>query len=313
MMPINRLPENGTYSLSSVPDHSLVGGCYDESNCSILKSSDIKEGWSGSDGIELIMSHFWIDSHFTISSINRSNYLVTFNERSRFRFSDDFTGNPAVYWLANVPGKPSPGSWNYNINNGILTYCPIIGQNINDISEIGVGDLAIEILGDNHLPYPVNNITFNHIAISGVDSRLPSKNANEYQGSCEIHGAIRFYYSTKCNINNCLFEKIVRGTRLNLESACKNCEINANIIRHIGAGGIRISGVDVKGPEWAKTDHITIYNNDIYDYGKIYRSGVGILSQQAAQVMIRKIIGYMKEITRVYHVGGYGDITQMLK
>ena len=80
-----------------------------------FKPGDIRADWTNLQDVEVIVYHFWTDSHLPIKSVDTTSNLVTFACKASKTFTDDFTENGARYIVENVfEGLDAPGEWYLN-------------------------------------------------------------------------------------------------------------------------------------------------------------------------------------------------------
>ena len=96
-----------------------------------FKPGDIRADWTNLSDVEVIVYHFWTDSHLPIKTVDTESNLVTFAHKAGKTFTDDFTEDGARYIVENVfEGLDAPGEWYLNRRTGQLFYYPMPGEDL---------------------------------------------------------------------------------------------------------------------------------------------------------------------------------------
>jgi hypothetical protein len=75
-----------------------------------FKPGDIRADWTNLSDVEVIVYHFWTDSHLPIQTVDTVSNLVTFAHKAGKTFTDDFSEDGARYVVDNVfEGLDAPG------------------------------------------------------------------------------------------------------------------------------------------------------------------------------------------------------------
>ncbi len=133
-----RIPNEGFLRVAACPEGTPKTANYHKA-CQTFqfKPGDIRADWTNLQDVEVIVYHFWTDSHLPIKSVDTTSNLVTFACKATKTFTDDFTENGARYIVENVfEGLDAPGEWYLNRHTGVLFYYPKAGEDMSRVEVI---------------------------------------------------------------------------------------------------------------------------------------------------------------------------------
>ena len=125
-----RTPNEGYLRVAGCPEGTPKTAHYHK-DCQTFefKPGDIRADWTNLSDVEVIVYHFWTDSHLPIKTVDTVSNLVTFAHKAGKTFTDDFTEDGARYIVENVfEGLDAPGEWYLNRRTGQLFYYPHAGR-----------------------------------------------------------------------------------------------------------------------------------------------------------------------------------------
>ncbi|MHC4521122.1 MAG: hypothetical protein ACYTAS_21215, partial [Planctomycetota bacterium] len=127
-----RIPNEGFLRVAGCPEGTPRTAHYHKDCQSFeFKPGDLDPAWTNLDDVEVIVYHFWTDSHLPIQSIDMGKHLVTFKHKAGKVFTDDFSENGARYIVENVfEGLDEPGEWYLNRRTGVLYVVPKDGDDL---------------------------------------------------------------------------------------------------------------------------------------------------------------------------------------
>jgi hypothetical protein len=273
-----RLPNKGFLRVAGFPDGGREVPYHKDCQRFEYKAGDLDINWTNLDDVEVIVYHFWTDSHLPIQSIDTTTRIVTFKHKAGKVFTDDFTDGGARYIVENVfEGLDQPGEWYLNRKSGILYYMPLPGEKIGEVKIIAptLPDF-IRIKGSTEKRELVQFINFKDITFEYSNWDLPQGNSNDRQGSASVPAAITLEGTTHCTFEECTFKNL--GTfAFELKEGCSFNRFSHNDISFIAAGGFRVNGGTQKEHPLSRTAHNAIEDNLIHHYGEVFPSAVGIL------------------------------------
>ncbi|MFW6277633.1 MAG: DUF1565 domain-containing protein, partial [Prolixibacteraceae bacterium] len=98
-----RKPNNGFLIVKGMPEGTPKTVHYHTDYQSFeFAEGDIQPNWKNMDDVEVIVYHFWTDSHLPIQSIDEESNIVTLKHKAGKTFTDDFSDNGARYIVENV-------------------------------------------------------------------------------------------------------------------------------------------------------------------------------------------------------------------
>ena len=274
-----RIPNAGFLRVAGCPEGTPRTAHYHKDCQSFeFKPGDLDPDWTNLDDVEVIVYHFWTDSHLPIQSIDSDKHLVTFKHKAGKVFTDDFSDDGARYIVENVfEGLDEPGEWYLNRKTGVLYVIPRLGDDLRNAEVIAPAAPAfIHFRGDAIRRQYVEHITFAGIAFEYTNWQLPLGNSNDRQGSASVPAAITLTGTRHCGFARCGVMRI--GTfAFEIGKGCRDNHFTHNEIGYLGAGGFRVNGGTEKDPPLERTGYNVISDNVLHLYGQEYPSAVGVL------------------------------------
>lgn len=277
-----RIPNEGFKIVAGFPEGTpKTVGYHTDCQSFEFAPGDIDPDWKNLGDVEVIVYHFWTDSHLPILSVDTNTNIVTFRHKAGKVFTDDFTEDGARYIVENVfEGLDAPGEWYFDRPSRELYYYPFPEENIRHTTcIIPVTERLVDIQGDPLRLDFVSGIKFENITFEFSDFVLPEGSSNDGQGAMEISAAVRLEGARHCSFVNCEFRNLSNWAVEILNGSNYNY-FKRNKIHHVSAGGIRVNGGDEKSHPLERTGHMEITDNEIANYGQVYPSAVGILLMQ---------------------------------
>lgn len=277
-----RTPNEGFYRVTGFPDGGRDVNYHTPSQRFQFKPGDIDPRWTNLDDVEVIVYHFWTDSHLPIQSVDTATNVVTFKHKSGKVFTDDFTADGARYIVENVfEALDQPGEWYLNRRTGTLYYKPMSGEDMARAEVIAPAlPEFIRFEGD-----PAHNRFVEHIAFKGLGFTytnwdLPPGNSNDRQGSATVPAAITLHGARHVSFESCGLKNL--GTfAFELTEGSMYDEFTRNELTHLAAGGFRINGATEAGHPLERSGFNRITDNTIGYYGEVFPSAVGVLLMNA--------------------------------
>ncbi|WP_423146623.1 right-handed parallel beta-helix repeat-containing protein [Rubrolithibacter danxiaensis] len=275
---IASLPKKGFYRVKGFPDGGLDAGYQTPGKRFIYNSEDIKASWKNLKDIDVVVYHFWTDTHLSIESVDEKEHLVNFKYPSGKVFTDDFNNEGARYVVENVwEGLQDPGDWYLDKKKGKLYYIPFATENMETIEVWAPAIPAfVDIAGDAVNGKPVSDIQFKNITFQYANVQLPKGNTNNAQGSSSIAAVIKLRGAQRCVFHNCTINNI-GGFAFDIQEGSSYNEFSYNKLLNIAAGGFRINGGTSTRHPLLQTHHNIISDNEIGPYGLKFPSAVGVL------------------------------------
>lgn len=281
----SRLPQNGYYRVKGFPDGSTPYNKH--SKRFEYNAGDIRPDWKNLQDVEVVVYHFWTDTHLSVESVDAEKQIVSFKYPSGKAFTDDFNTEGARYIVENVwEGLQNAGQWYADRKSNKLYYIPFPGENMNDIGAVvPVAGSFLECKGDALTGNDVRNIYFEHLNFQYAKSPLPEGSVNNAQGSLDLPSAIILKGAKNCLFDHCTISNL-SGYAFDIQEGCVNNAFHHNTISNISGGAFKISGGTLNDHPLLHTHDNTIADNEIAHYGINYPSAVGILLRHAYNTTI---------------------------
>ncbi len=278
-----RLPREGYYRVAELVDADSMGR-YDQPSAKFrFAPGDLRSDWRNLKDIEVVVLHFWVDTHLPIESVSDADRVVTFSRKSRRKLTDDHGTQGARYYVDNVAETlAKPGDWYLDRKTGTVRYLPNAKEKADRVEVIAPNlTNLIRLEGEPEKGRFVENISLRGLEFSHNQWELPPQEAGDLQAAVGVPGAIYAKGTRQLAIEDCRFKNL--GTYgIELSNGCSENRIVGNEFADLGAGGIKISGGDAKSAEGERTHHNIVTDNHMHDLGQIYHSAVGILLRHAA-------------------------------
>jgi len=274
-----RIPNEGFLRVAGCPEGTPKTAHYHKDCQSFeFKPGDLDPDWRNLDDVEVIVYHFWTDSHLPIQSIDPQTHIVTFKHKAGKVFTDDFSEDGARYIVENVfEGLDAPGEWYLDRQEGTLYIIPRDGDDIEKAEVVApVTPAFLHLEGNAVERQYVEHVGFEGLSFRYTNWQLPPGNSNDRQGSASVPAAITLAGARHCRFDRCRVERI--GTfAFEIGRGCPDNQFTHNRIKDIAAGGFRVNGGTEKDHPLERTADNVISDNTLAYYGQDYPSAVGIL------------------------------------
>lgn len=264
-----------------------------------FSAGDLIAGWRNLRDAEIVLLHFWSDAHCPIESIDPQNLTVTLATPAWRPFTYDYTGAGARYFVDNVyEGLDAPGEWYLDRTLGRLFYLPMPGEDM-ATAQVIVPELdqLMVFQGDPLFRDYVQHIHVRGFTLAYNDWFLPPGDPGDHFAADTVPGAVKIVAGRNLSIEECSFEHL--GTyAVEIRDGSRFISIKRNRITDVGAGGFLITGGRAGSDSLLKTSHISITDNRLFQLGRLYYAGIGILSMHASDNLIAH-----NEIKDLYYTG----------
>lgn len=247
-----------------------------------FKRGDLRGDWKNLRDVECVVLHFWVDTHLKIAEVDEAKSVVTFDRSSRRRFSDDYRGKGARYYVDNVSEALAPGQFYLDRRAGTLHYLPRPGEDPAKVEAIAPRlDKLVVFEGDPARQRYVEDIELRGLTLADSAWEPPAQEAVDAQAASVVPGAVVMIGARRCAFTGCTLRHL-GSYAIELREGCRDNRLLGNHIAHCGAGGIRLSGGAAGSAEHLRTSNNVITDNHLHHLGAIFHSGVGILSMHSA-------------------------------
>ena len=276
-----RTPREGFHRIADYPGSEGPTKIFAQTNEFTSAPGDIKQ-WKNLNDVEIVVLHYWIEERSPIESFDESTNTVTCARTFRMQLRDD-QGGGARYYVDNVFEELSqPGDWYLDRNTGKLYYIPMPGEEIGTVEVFAPRAHQLLVLEgkpecEKFVEFlKFENLTFEHTIWEHAtpDMAASMQSANLVPGVIQLTGA------RNCAIENCGIAHI-GSYAVELSEGCRWNRIVGNDIWDMGAGGIKLNGATADGNRLLQTGENRVTDNHIHHGGRIFHSGVGILSMHS--------------------------------
>ncbi|MHB8897374.1 MAG: right-handed parallel beta-helix repeat-containing protein [Thermoguttaceae bacterium] len=283
-----RTPNEGFFRVAGFPEGTPKTVNY-HTDCQSFEYApgDLDPNWANLDDVEVIVYHFWTDSHLPIRSIDTGKRVVTFKHKAGKVFTDDFTTDGARYIVENVrEGLDQPGEWYLDRKTGVVTYRPRPGEDMATAEVIApVAPALVRLEGRPAERQPVEHIHFANLSLMYTHFELPPGNSNDPQGSASVPAAVVLAGARDCSFERCAIRNL--GTSaIEVSAGSSGNRFLQNEISFVAACGFRVDGASAGGSPLLRTRGNTISDNAIHHYGDVYPSAVGILLMNTSENLV---------------------------
>ena len=273
-----RYPESGYLYVGETSDSDIQPGddINDPYHAGFLGmyTADNLQSFKNITDATIKLLHFWKDETLRIKSYDTKNGHITFNKSSSMRINKGDR-----YFLENIfEMLKNPGQWYLDKAEGILYVIPKPTDSPESYTVWGsTTETMISVDGADGISF--ENILFRANGFYYSNEREFSQAAYDAKSCISYRNAKDFH------ISNCEFKDIA-ACSVFLGKAVRNATVNNCIFENIGAQAIYVRGenIDIENPDITK--NITITNNQIADFGKVYYNAVAILIIHANSVDI---------------------------
>ena len=200
-----------------------------------INGGEINPKWNLSKG-EVIIYHYWTDSHMTPSSVTEENGTNFLN------LAVSVKRNPDKFpWrLENlVEIVDEPGEWAVDYDERKLYYMPLPGE------DMAKAVVEVPFLREFVRLDGARDVVFENIDFVDAGFELPYGERSAVQAANKVGASVVVTNSSGCVFRNCRFENVdgyaidfLAGARDNIVSHCT--------MKNLGAGGVRMNGADFR-------------------------------------------------------------------
>ena len=274
-----RTPNEGYLRVAGCPEGTPKTAHYHK-DCQTFqfKPGDIRADWTNLSDVEVIVYHFWTDSHLPIKTVDTASNLVTFAHKAGKTFTDDFSEDGARYIVENVfEGLDAPGEWYLNRRTGQLFYYPMPGEDLAKAEVVApFASAHLRLEGKPAERRYVEHLRFRNLSFAYSNFEFAPGDSNDRQGSANVPAAVTLRGARSCAFEQCRLSNL--GTfGFEVMAGCSDNEFTGNELAQLAAGGIRVGGGKETGPPWERTRNNRITDNWLHHYGQDFPSAVGML------------------------------------
>lgn len=270
-LPRTRYPESGYLYIKNVDEKYCINPELEEYadfhkgyTALIADKKDIPVMKNENDAVVRVL-HFWKDEMLNIKKYHSDTDLMEFTKPSSMTLHKN-----ERYFIENVfEALDKPGEWYLDKAEGMLYYIPQAGESAEDLTLWGsVTETLINIDG-------ADGIKFENIIFRGNGFNIP-KNRDFSQAAYDAPSCIMCSNSSGLLIKNCEFRDIA-ACAVFMGVNVQNAQVDSCVFSNIGAQAVYIRGENYEIENPKVTKNISVTNNLINGYGRVFFNAVGIL------------------------------------
>ncbi len=277
-LPRTRYPESGYLMIHDVddrycinPDLQVDANFHKGYTVLIADKNDIPAMQNIGDVVVRVL-HFWKDEMLRVKSYDPATGVLEFTKPSAMTFHEN-----ERYFLENVfEALDTPGEWYLDKPNGLLYYIPLPGETADSVTLWG-GETETLLSIDG-----VDGIRFEQIVFRGNGFNIP-EGRDFSQAAYNAPGCIVCENAKGFALQNCEFRDIA-ACAVFLGENVQESSVDSCLFCNIGAQAVYIRGQNVPVDDPMVTKNITVRNNLINGYGRVFFNAVGVLIIHANSV-----------------------------
>ena len=272
-----RLPKDGYYYIAgeTPPTEASEGKGYDRFR---FRQGELRADWANLEDVEVLPFHQWAMARMRVAEVDEERRVVTFTGP---------TCNMA-YWASLPMGNrflienvrealTEPGEWYLDRLTGELTYIPLPGESIDDVTVVAPRlSHLLELAGDAEVGLSVEHIVFRRLTFAHTNWVTPERGYSFPQAEAGMGGAIRAVAARDCAFESCAVTHLGEYG-IELGEGCRRNRIEDCEITDMGAGGIKIGTQGYAQDEERVASHNTVRNCLIAQGGRMHPAAIGIL------------------------------------
>ena len=273
-----RYPENGYLYIKKVddkycinPDLQVDADFHKGYTALFAEKKDIPSFRNINDAVVRVL-HFWKDEILNVKSYDSSSGLLEFTKPSSMTFHK----NERFFFENVFEALDKPGEWYLDKPQGMLYYVPQNGETAENITLWG-GETETLISIDG-----VDGIRFENIVFRGNGFRISEKR-DFSQAAYDAPTCIKCVNAKDFSVKNCEFKDIA-ACAVFIGENVQDSAVENSVFKNIGAQAVYIRGENLDDSDPRVTKNISVVNNLISGYGRVYFNAVGILIIHANSV-----------------------------
>ncbi|MGA2496339.1 MAG: right-handed parallel beta-helix repeat-containing protein [Tepidisphaeraceae bacterium] len=248
----------------------------------IFAPGDIKP-YARLGDVRVVLMHSWETSIHPLKSVDEQTHTVEFAAPMKEWWCIGYWEDAQRYYVENaLELLDTPGEWYLNRESGVLSYWPMPGEKIGQTEVVApvLGEL-VRLAGNADKGEFVRHVTLRGLAFQHADWQLDPKGNSSTQAAVDVPAVITADGATNCAFEDCEVAHV--GTYgVWFRRGCKDCRIQRNHLRDLGAGGIRVGEANMAKSDVAETSRTLVDNNHIHDGGRVYAGCVGLWLAQSS-------------------------------
>ena len=274
-----RYPESGYFYVKETDSDSVVIKGHDHYHDAyigtITSEGDLRDFYN-IDDVMIRILHFWKDEMLTIKSFDESTNRVIFSRPTSMEVLEGHK-----YFLENVfEALNEPGEWYFDKKEGELYYVPLEGESPDNLT-LWASETETMIDIDS-----VSGIRFEDITFTGNGFNIPKNNTERdgwSQAAYDATPCVSVKNSSDFSFVHCEFKNIA-ACAVFMGSGVRDSEVKSCRFENLGAQAVYIRGENLPVDDERTDKNITVTDNHIEKYGRVFYNAVAILVIHANSV-----------------------------
>ncbi len=171
--------------------------------------------------MEVVVPHFWLDSHLKIAAVEPGRRVVSLDRPSHYKFTDEHQPRPGRYYLTNVYEALEPGRFYANAVAGTLHYMPREGESPDHVQLVAPRLASlIEFRGDPASGRFVEHLALRGLTLSDAAWEPGPRESMDSQASSQVPGAVIAIGARNVEIGGCALKNLA-GYAIDLRDGCR--------------------------------------------------------------------------------------------
>ena len=276
-----RYPESGYFYVKETDSDSIVINGHDHYHDAyigtITAEGDLRDFYN-IDDVMIRILHYWKDEMLTIKSFDEGTNRVIFSRPTSMEVLEG-----QKYFLENVfEALNEPGEWYLDKKEGELYYVPFEGESPDNLT-LWASETETMIDIDS-----VSGIRFEDITFTGNGFNIPNNNTERdgwSQAAYDATPCVSVKNSSDFSVVHCEFKNIA-ACAVFMGSGVRDSEVKSCRFENLGAQAVYIRGENLPVDDERTNINITVTDNHIEKYGRVFYNAVAILVIHANSVDI---------------------------
>ncbi|MCY3018297.1 MAG: right-handed parallel beta-helix repeat-containing protein [Planctomycetota bacterium] len=242
-----------------------------------FKAGDIKGEWKNLEDVEVLTFHNWFMTRFRVASVDDKARVIQFTGYTAG--TADYAGLKQGwrYIVENVyEALEKPGEWYLDRKSGVLTYIPMPGEDPEKAEVIAPRiETLVQLKGDAAKKQVVQHIHFVGLTFSHTNWKLAPEGYSFCQAEAALGGTVGAVGTCDCVLRNCTVSHI-GNYAVDFGVGCKRNRVENCELTDLGAGGVKIGEMQLRGKEEEIASHNTVTNCLIAYAARVHPAAIGV-------------------------------------
>ena len=278
-LPRPRYPKTGELTVASVnhDDELEPESTYFKANTSFNADPKDLFLFKNLGDVDVRILHYWKDDFIPVESYDPATGYLRLSKPTAMTVQQGDR-----YFFENVFEPLSePGEWYLDRPAGKLYYVPLATDTF-ETTVLYAGTLETMVKIDG-----VNGIGFEGVTFARCEWNIVPRELENSQAAYGVAPAILATNAESVSFTGCTLQNIgASGIKIGLNT--ENCSVKSCLFYDIGGTAVFIEGRNVQPDDPGITQNITVTDNHIYKYGRVFNNAIGVLLIHARNCEIAK-------------------------